>query len=345
MLRQLKSWWQPAPPAPAAAAEQAPPPLQIDSPGAAPLPLAAVLRDAGGFPMLDWSAVQAWVQTLPEGPAQAAAWSASELAWLAHLRVALGAGYRLRAQGSALLLSCLPSAQAEATLGFVNRSLQRILRLLEGLAVSPEWGHEILIVFDDDESYYRYVAPFYPDAGGEFAASSGMYLNAGCGHFVTFQGDMPSVEPVIVHELTHACLAHLSLPAWLNEGLAVNTEQRLCGFSPSDPRRMQERHRRFWGADEVQGFWSGQSFLRNDDGNELSYDLARILVAQFAADWPRFRAFARAASLDDGGSAAARTHLGLDLGAALGALLEREPDPAWTPRPETWNQAPERGAF
>lgn len=322
------------------------PPTQVTSPCASPLDLGAALMDASGFPLMDWEIAQRWIGDIPGESAQAEAWSACERAWLEHLRVALGPGYRVRSQGSALLLSTLPANVADASLAFVNRTVQRIVRVLDGVAVSPEWGHDILVVFDEDESYYRYVANYYPEAG-EFAASSGMYINRGCGHFVTVKADLRSVEPVVAHELTHACLSHLSIPAWLNEGLAVNTELRLCPPpQPSaNPQQLHARHRKFWGPAEIQTFWSGKSFLRNDEGSELSYDLARILVSQFAADWDRFRQFALDADLTDAGSSSANENLGIDLGVAVCAVLEQEPQPDWAPRPDVWHGDPERGAF
>ena len=42
--------------------------------------------------------------------------------------------------------------------------------------------------------------------------------------------DMPTnVRRVVCHELTHACSAHLRLPAWLNEGIATVTVDRFAG--------------------------------------------------------------------------------------------------------------------
>lgn len=93
------------------------------------------------------------------------------------------------------------------------------------------------------------------------------------------------------------------------------------------------------------GVLAGKSFLRSDEGNELSYDLARILVSQFGAEWDPFRSFVLAAAADDGGAAAAGEHLGLRLGQVLASLLEQEADPAWEPNPKAWNGVPERGAF
>lgn len=249
-------------------------------------------------------------------------------------------------EGDAVLLSTLEPNVARATLGFMGKTLQRIVRLLAGVAKIPEWGKDILIVFDDEDAYYRYVSHYYPEAG-EFAGSSGMYISAGCGHFVTAKADLRAIEPVIAHELTHGCVGHLPLPAWLNEGLAVNTEQRLSPLGPSvfTPQQMHAKHRRFWGDAEIQEFWSGKSFLLNDDGNMLSYDLARIMVAQLSKDWESFRAFVLASSLADAGAAAAVEHLGVELGTVACALLEKEPTPAWRPDPSAWQEAPERGAF
>jgi hypothetical protein len=229
----------------------------------------------------------------------------------------------------------------------VNKTLQRVVRTLDGIAHVPEWGHDILVVFDDEDAYYRYVSHYYPEAG-EFALSGGMYINSGCGHFVTVKADLRAVEPVIAHELTHACLGHLPIPAWLNEGIAVNTERRLCPLpnpAGTTPQQMHARHQKFWGPDEIQQFWSGKSFLRSDEGNELSYDLARIIVSQLGAAWDHFRPFVLSANANDGGASAAADHLGVQLGNVVSALLEQEPSTQWEPNPATWIGTPERGAF
>ena len=326
------------------------PPTKVSAPGVDDFDVTANLVDANGYPLLEWAAAQAWVERIATGDAQASAWGACELAWLEHFRAALGGAYRLDCQGSVVLLSTLDDNVANATLSFVNKSLQRVTRVLDGVADAHEWGKDILVVFDDDETYYRYVAHYYPEAG-EFAGSGGMFIHGGCGHFATVKADLRAIEPVIVHELTHSCLSHLPIPAWLNEGLAVNTEHRLCpppgdvfGSQPS-PQEMHVRHKNFWGANEIQEFWSGKSFLRADEGSELSYDLARILVSQFASEWERFCAFVLSANGADGGASAAVEHLGVELGEVAAALLEHTSGAAWAPNPQVWSGSPERGAF
>jgi hypothetical protein len=290
-----------------------------------------------GFPFLKWADAESWLSDLESPSSKAAAWEAAERAWLLHFRDALGPQFHLRETKSAMLLSSLDDGVAKATLDYMERTLKRVAGTLDGLAEIPPWGKDILIAFDDVESYYRYVSYYYPDAG-EFAFSSGMYVDGGCAHFVTVKADLHAIEPIIAHEMTHGCLAHLPLPLWLNEGLAVNTEHRIAGV-PGQPLTAQELHKKhssFWGPQEIQEFWSGESFKRADDANMLSYDLARLLVAQFAKDWEAFKRFVLEADAVDAGAASAQENLQMDLGAAVCALLEKGPASQWGPEPSTW---------
>ncbi len=296
----------------------------------------AHIKYVNGLPYADWKAVASSVATLPSEQ-QTAAWSSCSRAWLLELKDALGSQYRLDEEKKTLLLSSLEPPLARVTLEFVERTSTRIVRLLDGVAAAPEKGRSILIVFDDEESYYNYVSYYYPERG-EFALSGGMYIDSGLGHFVTVKSDLRSVEPVIAHEMTHASVSRLPLPLWLNEGLAVNTERALAssGRALRTPEEMRRKHLAFWGVPEIQQFWSGKSFSRSDDGNELSYDLARIMVEQMAKDWPAFRAFALAANRADSGAEAAHAHLGVDLGSYVCALLEKDDTHRWAPDPRSW---------
>lgn len=319
---------------------------EVTAVGILPFRIAEHLSSTDSLPVLDWSYAQAWVETIPDVEDRARAWNHLEHAWLKHLQQALGPAYSLRQAGDSMLLSTLETRTANATLQYVSKTLQRVMRVLDGIAETSDWGNDILIVFDDEETYYRYVSHYYPGEG-DFAASSGMHINSGCSHFVTVKADLRAIEPIIAHEMTHSCLSHLPIPAWLNEGLAVNTEQRLSpsGSSILTPQQMHAKHLAFWGNIEIQQFWSGKSFLRNDDGNMLSYDLARILVSQLSSDWHAFRDFVLNADMADGGESAAIEYLNRDLGALACTILERDFEAAWTPHPEAWDEAPEAGAF
>ncbi|RST47225.1 hypothetical protein [Variovorax sp. MHTC-1] len=313
------------------------PPAVISMEGLADFQLVQHLDYYEGFPLLRWSEVEIWLSGLESPAAQAAAWEAMERGWLQHFREALGPQFLLRESKTAMLLSSMEAGVAAATLSYMERTLQRVASILNGLAQIPPWGKDILIVFDDAESYYRYVSHYYPDAG-EFAFSSGMYIDRDSAHFVSVKTDLGAIEPVIAHEMTHACLAHLPLPLWLNEGLAVNVENRIAGGSAAQlrARALNNRHKGFWGPEVIQEFWSGESFGRTDDGSMLSYDLARLIVAQFAKDWHTFTGFVLQADAKDAGEVAAQEHLHVNLGAVVCALLEKDFSSQWAPNPPRW---------
>jgi len=318
-------------------AKAPPAPSVVTVEGLYAFPLSEHLTAHHGFPIVDWASVERWLDAKVPKAKRPAAWSECERAWLLHFREALGPSFRLDEGETALVLSSLEPNVARATLEYMERTLKRIGAVLAGIAQVPPWGKDVLIVLDHEKQYYDYVSYYYPESG-EFAFSGGMHIGSGCSHFVTIKSDLRSIEPTIAHEMTHGCLAHLPIPAWLNEGIAVNTEHRLAGKSAGlyTAEQLRDKHRRFWGEAQIQEFWSGKSFHRTDEGNLLSYDLARILVEQFARDWERFRAFVLAADHGDAGAAASREHLGISLGDAVEALMETAPAPEWEPDPQRW---------
>lgn len=312
--------------------------------GGSELDLRQDARERDGFLHPDWARAWDWVDALPE-PLRADAWLACERAWLTLLRDALGEGYRLHESAHGFVLSAQPPRTAEVTLQFLDTTLRRVHGLLEELAASGDAGKEILVVFASEDDYYRYVGYYYPDEG-EFAMSSGMFLHAGCSHFVVHGEELAHFEPVIVHEMTHSQLSHLPIPAWLNEGMAVNAEQRLTriGADVWSVQQLEAKHRKFWTPETIQQFWSGAAYLRPDEGSELAYDLGRLIVNGLSSDWAGFKRFARAANLQDAGAEAAHEQLGLDLGEFVRHFLGHD-DGEWGPAPATWPQAPERGQF
>jgi hypothetical protein len=305
--------------------------------------LAAHVDVGHGFPIPRWSDIAG---QLPEGlgpDALNAFWGAAAAAWLERMRAALGDGFEVRASDNFLLLAHAERRYADLLLKHAERSLRRILATLKDVAADFGYGQHVVMLFDDKDQYYRYVSNYYPEEG-EFSLSSGMYVNRGYGHLVLVKDDLWTVEPIVAHELTHACLAHLPMPCWLNEGLAVNLEgvlsrpvQRL-----HTPAELQEMHREFWNAERIQEYWSGDSFHRPDEGNLLSYHLGETMVTVLSQDYEPFLAFAGTADLADAGDAAARAHLDLTLESLAGAILG---DGEWAPDPGRWAQAPSRGGY
>ncbi len=324
---------------PARASKPVPAPAWIALEGGLEFPLAQHLTVHHGYPIVDWEKARSWVDALEPESRRAEAWSACERAWLLHFRDALGSAFRLDESDTAALLSSLEPNVARATLEFMARTARRIGSVLEGIVQLAPWGKHILIVFDDEESYYRYVSHYYPETG-EFAFSGGMHLGAGCSHFVTVKRDLSNLEATIVHEMTHACLEHLPLPVWLNEGLAVNTERRLAGSAREQlgaQDKLHDKLRRFWSVVRIQAFWSGSSF-HDPESQALSYELARILAEQLAMDWQPFAQFVLHADRADAGADAAREYLGVDLGVLVTSLLERETPKSWSPDPAKWEK-------
>jgi hypothetical protein len=220
-----------------------------------------------------------------------------------------------------------------------------VQRLLEELAQPADSGKEILLLFADAEAYYRYLSGVHPGED-DSPLSAGVYLHGPCGHFVEHGEEMWRFEPTIVHEMTHSQLSHLPIPAWLNEGMAVNSEQKLTrmGADVWSVLELEDKHRGFWTPESIQEFWSGAAYLRSDEGNELAYDLGRIIVNGACRDWKAFKDFVSQAEGRDAGDMAARACLDLDLGEFVRHFLGARTG-EWGPRPDSWRGPPERGAF
>ncbi|SCX45218.1 hypothetical protein SAMN03159363_0824 [Variovorax sp. EL159] len=302
-----------------------------------PFPLIENMGLYNGFPMVNWPALAEWASSLGGIDLQRKAMTLGQRAWLLHFRDALGPHFHLYATDDAYVVSSLEDVVAVATAAYIASTRKRIQRLLAGIAHFDADDKNTLLVVDDQRTYYNYVSAYYPE-GGEIAPSGGMFINAGCAHFLAMRADLAAIEPVIAHEMTHSALSHLGLPRWLDEGLAVNTERRLTrqGHVTMRPQELHRKHLAFWGPSEIQEFWSGHSFFRTDDGNLLSYELARVMVEQMSQDRELFTRFALNAQREDGGAEAALKVLGVDLGAYACALFDREPDPAWSPDPKGW---------
>ncbi len=326
----------------AEAGDAEPAPTHLQASGVAGFDVLAHLQNPQDLPQLDWPALDAWSQGAGSRAPKAVAEALNQgrRAWLLHLRDALGTHMHLHEGADSFILSPLALSVASATARYVTTTRQRIDRLLKGIAHFPAAEKSILLVLDDEDTYYHYVAQFYGE-DGEFARSGGMFIHFGCPHFVVVAADLAAIEPVIAHEMTHNALAHLHLPTWLDEGLAVNTERRLKGAPPAQhtAAQLHHLHQRFWTPERMQEFWAGTSFQRTDDGNLLSYELARILVDHMARDWAAFTGFVNAAQRSDAGTQAAVDLLGVDLGRSVGALLGMDSDAGLAPDPGRWGSA------
>jgi hypothetical protein len=309
-----------------------------------PLKDALLWRAGATFPIPEWDKIQA---PAAERTELEQFWTSVAYTWLNELRLKLGERYAIGESDQFLLLGSLDERERRLALEYAEKTRGRVLQLLSGIAADDGYGKFVMLVLHDHDAYYEYISNYYTDVpdADELALSSGMYVNHGYGHFVFVADDLNQIEPVIAHELTHSLLSHLPLPAWVNEGIAVNTERRLCARSRSgfSAPELQAKFAGFWNAATIQEFWSGKSWLRPDDGNSLSYELATTFIGLVAKDdWQRFAAFVNAADVADAGDGAAREHLGFPVANLAEAVLGPGD---WAPSPEKWNDGTERGQF
>jgi hypothetical protein len=298
-------------------------------------------------PLPDWEHAWSLAPSHSDDAARQRFWWSAAGTWVNALRTHHGEHYAVESSKSFVLLSTLDPQQRKLLLDYCERARVRILRTLEGVASSWGNGPHVVLVFEDVDAYYEYVGNYYPKSG-VFGMSSGMFIQSGYGHFVFVASDMSEMEPIIAHELTHCLLAPLPIPAWLNEGAAVNMEKQLVPRA-ADPHRGIFAHREearkraaFWNAETIQEFWSGKSFKRPDEGCALSYALAEELTKLIARDYTPYRSFMNDARREDAGARAAMDILGYSLEELTAAVLG-EGD--WAPDPVKWSQGTERGQF
>jgi len=147
----------------------------------------------------------------------------------------------------------------------------------------------------------------------------------------------------LAHELTHAALSHLTLPLWLEEGLCQTFEHLLAGRVPLLlDGQLAARHKRYWNRRGLDEFWHGTGFAQPGKVQELSYQLAEVLLRLLIEESrprlfglvrrPRQRLleFLRTADEEDCGAAACRESLQRELG-DLAALFLGPGE--WSPRP------------
>ena len=285
------------------------------------------------FPRPKWDEIAKLIGTYPECDRHDL-WRCVCESWLAELGNVLGKAYQLHESDHFVFLTRQKQKDSKVLLKTLERARTWILEKLEGIALDDSHWKNVILIFHSADDYYNYIAFDYPEAG-EFSTSAGVFLEKGYKHFAFIQVDINSAEVVAVHEYVHACLSHLPLPAWLNEGMAVAIETEIIGlYKPQFDGEAMERHRSLWNEATIQDFWSGASFHKQEE-NRLSYDLGYLCVEVLAQDYTTFREFVLEADARDGGEAAARKYYGHSLAFLIAQFLG-EGD--WSPKPDEWDR-------
>lgn len=266
----------------------------------------------------DWIAARSGKKTVSP---REQAWHEAAHSWLSTLGEALGPEYGVHSAGDFLLLT----DKGRTSVRYLLENAQRTVSLLEHwlgpLARKHGTGPHALLAFGQEAAYYRYLEYFYPDEQ-TILPTSGVFLH-GTGYHHIALAPSPQILFTLVHELTHNRLAHLDLPRWLNEGIAMVMEKQISGHHRTDLDRWAYReHSQYWTPETIQGFWNGTSFFEAEDrAQHLSYSLAQTLVSTLAEEFSDFASFVADAKASDAGEASAHQHLGLSLSDAAASFL------------------------
>ncbi len=287
------------------------------------------------FPQPDWEAIYNDVEQYHNEEEKHDLWCNIARSWMNLLITALPANYAIHESDDFILVTSESEKYVSTFHAFLDHTQKKILNALPGIASDEGFGKYVVIIFDDIDRYYSYLSYYY-HKDGVYGLSSGVYLNKGYGHFAFPQQELSYAECIAAHEMTHALLSHLPIPAWLNEGIAVGIENLIAGSSPLRmDNEMYAKHQSFWGKNEIQEFWSGEVFHRPDQGQELSYHLAQLAIHSLSQDYDTFIEFVNKAHFSDGGEAAANEVYDGSLG---NLMVQYFGDGDWRPNPDAWSE-------
>jgi len=282
------------------------------------------------FQRPQWKVIRAWIKEHAAAEDLAATWQGVAFDWLSRLQADLGNKYSISESTNFVLLTSRSAAAAQSILRTSESAVQLLTNWLGSVAEKRGYGKHVILDFDTEENYYVYVSYFRP-RDSPIIASGGVFLRDGYQHIAL----PPSkrMQDVLIHELAHNRLAHLPLPSWLNEGIAVNMERRVGGNKQGMlDRDLVQKHRKYWTKETIEGFWSGTSF-RDMDGKviHLSYSLAEILVDLLVQEFPNFMDFVARANWNDAGQGAAFEVFGVTLNDIAQTFLGPG---EWAPEPQ-----------
>lgn len=278
-------------------------------------------------PRPNWDVIRNWVEQFVSEPDRPAAWGKIAEDWLATFNNALGDAYRIDQSERVLLFSPNDGEQTRSLLKFAEMSIAIIQYALGDLACEQWLGPLVILIFADIDSYSSYVSPADPDV--EFVRSAGVCFKHGYVHIAIRPMLQEDLRRILVHELTHACLSHLALPLWLEEGITQHAaSEGQFALSSEDAADI----RRYWHEHGLNSFWWGHGFHQFDESQHRSYQLSQILYLLILTDYRRrLPDFVRHVSADDAGESAARKYLGVGLADIATQFLGKgnwEPTPA-----------------
>jgi hypothetical protein len=288
------------------------PPALDDIPGG--------LETCEGLPHPRWDIIWDWVDERYDDSSWGDVWTEIARQWLDKLAEHLPPGYRTWESDEFFLLCREAEEVAERLLRWCEGYRLAILRVLDGIVDDAGAGKHVVLAMHNQDTYYRYLSRFHPE--GHFGGSSGTFLSWGYGHIILC-GVTWGTDRTLVHELIHAIMRDFPLPRWLSEGFTQVAEDTVLENSWFRPTaELMLRQKAYWSKNGMEGFWSGDAFHLPDEGQELSYSLAKILVLNLVSDYrKRLPEFLEQASYTDAGEEACRATFGVGLGERVAQAL------------------------
>ena len=288
-----------------------------------------------GFCHPDWKTISDYIEdNLPKSERKSA-WESASMQWVERLCRQLRGKYRVWETPNFLILTEASDRISRDVCKTCEATLKHILTSLPEIASDEGFGKHVVLMIASLKDYYRYISYFYSE--GEHPMSGGVCLDGdGYVHFAFPTIDYFSYGTILVHELTHTCLADRPIPAWLNEAIAMRMEETLCGSKTFVlDREIYERHVAYWNVDTIQTFWSGESWQIPGESFELSYNLAQVLWRKIELDIGASREaimkFIATAKSSDGGEAACRSIFKMSLADLITSFLGKG---KWKPAPD-----------
>jgi hypothetical protein len=287
-----------------------------------------------GLPHPIWSRITGWRRIhygFAQPPDEEEAWWLEFVrVWLGRVAQSLGGTYRVVESKGFQLLTNLSDREAAACLKEFEFRHTRLCALLgprvaaRGTAINRLNGKSVVLHFEkrrDFEAFHSHSSPV-----GEQAPAGGVFYRRGYSH-MAFYGCVDTIMPTFSHEYTHAQLCLLSLPVWLEEGVAQHMEAALeddhMWLEKSDLRELQDCLR-IWNADNIQTFWANRGFS-DAELQMASYRLAdalfQTIVTCLKPSSTALQNLLLASDYDDAGAYALKTHLGVTLGELTANVL------------------------
>jgi len=261
------------------------------------------------FPRPKWKIIHAWIKEHVPEEDRPLAWQEIAFDWVSTLKNHLGADYAVYRSPNFILLTSRGLNASKSILRTCELAVQYIVDWLGPVAAKRGHGQHVVLDFATIENYYDYLRGGY------------LHIAVPPSH---------GMQNVLIHELAHNRLAHLPLPKWLNEGIAVTMERKIGGkqYGRID-RELHQKHRAYWTTQTILAFWTGESF-HDLDGEvvHLSYSLADILVDLLVQEFPNFMDFVCEADQKDAGLTAAHQCFGIGLNDLVSTFLGSGD---WTP--------------